>query len=156
MKFRGYTELSKQEALKALDWMPRERDKGFMAGRMVGGAVNRTYTRVDGDRFQISRTAGMGSAVCSGRVSEANGVAVIDLLVTFGLVSAGFWLLLAMGLFFGATAYYVYGDLYMAVVALGLSVTSLIWYWFARWDARYLMSAVSERLGGVEWTRVSS
>ena len=142
-------------ALEALDWMPKERDKSFMAGRIIGGAVDRTYTRVDGDRFQISRTAGMGpSVVCGGRVSEANGVAVIHLRVTFGVVSAGFWLLLAACLLLGATAYYFAGNTYMAVVLLGLSAVSFIWYRFWLWDAGYLRSALSEQLGGVEWTRI--
>ena len=155
MEYRGYANMSRKDALEALDWMPKERDRSFMAGRMVGGAIDRTYTRVDGDRFQISRTAGMGpSVVVSGKVTESNSVAVIDIKVTFGLVSASFWVLLAVGLLLGALAYYFSANTYMAVVALGLSAVSFIWYWFVLWDAGYLRTQLSETLDGVEWTRI--
>ncbi len=154
MNFVGYTDLSKEEALEALDWMPKERGKGFMAGRMAGAGVNRTYTRVDGDRFQISRTAGMGlSVVCSGVVGESHGKAVISLRVTCGVVPAGFWLLLGLGLLAGSAAYYSSDKTYEAVVCLGLSAVSLLFYWFKLWDAGYLREQLSACLGGIEWER---
>lgn len=154
MKFVGYTNLSREEALEALDFMPKEREKSFMGGRMVGGAVNRTYTRVDGDRFQISRTAGMGpSAVCSGVVNERNGTALISLRVSFGVVSAGFWLLLAVVLLSVSAACYLSDNHYWAAVSLGVSAVSFIWWRFRFWDASYLREQLSDCLGGVEWER---
>ena len=93
MTYIARLNVSKADTIRRIDSMPKERGSDFLAGVIAGGAVNKTYTRVDGDQFQISRTAGMGpSVVCSGTVSEQYGQSVITLRTTYGLIPVHLWL----------------------------------------------------------------
>ena len=137
--------------------MPKERGSDFLAGAIAGGAVNRTYTRVDGDRFQISRTAGMGpSVVCSGTVSEQYGQSVITLRTTYGLVPVHVWLDLSLVALLAAVLAFVFLGLEFAVLAwtlIGISIV-LGGYWcFKLWDAQFLRAVLSKHLEGVRWSQ---
>ena len=133
--------------------MPKERGTDFFAGRITAGAVNRTYTRVDGDQFQVSRTAGMGSpVVVSGKVTDdESGGAKVYLTTTFGPWPLG--TLLVAGIFLLALAVYlVYEQAYFnAAASLIASGAAVYWYGMKFWDARYLRSELSKCLGGVTW-----
>ena len=152
MNLRGYSKLSMQDALQALDEMPKERGgKGYYAGRHVRSAVGRTYTRMDGDRFQISQTAGMASAVCSGVVSESGGKTVIDLAVTEGLIPSRYWLMLVViPALLVPVMYFLFGWM-AAAGALVLFFGALHGYMIRRVDVSFLLTCLSDVLGGVEW-----
>ena len=156
MNLRGYCTLSMQEALQALDGMPKERDMGYYEGRAAAAGLDRTYTRMDGDRFEISQTAGMASAVLSGLVSESGSRTVIDLTVTYGLVPNRYWLKLSTLLVLLAPIMYVWIGWEEALVALVLGLAALIPYIMGRTDVSFVLSRLSETLGGVEWERVPS
>ena len=153
MNLRGYPKLSMQEALQALDEMPKERDTGHYAGRAATAGLGRTYTRVDGDRFEISQTAGMASAVVSGLVSESGGRTVIDLAIYFGLVPNRYWLRLSVLLVLIAPIMYAWLGWETALVAFVLGFTALLPYMVGRSDVNFVLSRLSETLGGVEWQR---
>ena len=143
-----------QDALQALDEMPKERDTGHYAGRAAAHGLGRTYTRMDGDRFEISQTAGMASAVLSGLVSESGGRTVIDLTVYYGLVPNRYWLKLSALLVLLAPIMYAWTGWEEALVALVLGFAALIPYSMGRSDVNFVLSRLSETLGGVEWKRV--
>ena len=153
MNLRGYPKLSMQEALQALDEMPKERDTGHYAGRAATAGLGRTYTRMDGDRFEISQTAGMASAVVSGLVSESGGRTVIDLAIYFGLVPNRYWLRLSVLLVLIAPIMYAWVGWETALVAVVLGFAALIPYMAGRSDVNFVLSRLSEALGGVEWQR---
>ena len=145
--------MSAAEVISALDSMPKERGSGFMSGRIVAGAINRTYTRVDGDQFQVSRTAGMGSTVvASGKVAEDDdGGSVVFLTTTFGAWPLG--TLLVVAVFLLALAIYLVHlqEYFNAVAAVIASGTAIYWYGMKYWGASYLRSEISKFLGGVKW-----
>jgi hypothetical protein len=118
MTYSARLNLSKADTIRLIDSMPKERGSDFFAGVIAGGAVIRTYTRVDGDQFQISRTAGMGpSVVCSGRVSEQYGQSVITLRTSYGLVPVHVWLSLSLIALLAAVLLFVYLGRGYAVLA---------------------------------------
>ena len=137
--------------------MPKERGSDFLAGAIAGGAVNRTYTRVVGDQFQISRTAGMGpSVVCSGTVSEQYGQSVITLRTTYGLVPVHVWPVLSlMALLAGVLAFAFLGRelAVLAWISIGVSVVLGSYWWFKLWDAQFLRGELSKYLEGVRWSQ---
>ena len=145
--------MSAAEVISALDRMPKERGSDFYAGRTVAGAVNRTYTRVDGNQFQVSRTAGMGSrVVVSGKaMDDDNGGAVVFLATTFGAWPLG--TLLVAGIFLLALGVYlVYArEFFYAAYSALAAGACIFWYAMKFWDARYLRSQISEYLGGITW-----
>ncbi len=143
-----------QDALQALDDMPKERDMGYYEGRAAAAGLDRTYTRMDGDRFEISQTAGMASAVISGLVSESAGRTVIDLSVYYGLVPNRYWLKLAVLLALLAPIMYAWTGWEEAVIALVLGFAALTPYIIGRSDVNFVLSRLSEALGGVEWRPV--
>lgn len=146
--------MSAADAIRAIDAMPKERGSDFAAGRHAAASVNRTYTRVDGNQFQVSTTAGMGSpVVVSGKVTDdESGNAMLFLSTSFGNVPlgpsfiAGF-VVLAIGLYFANA-----GEYYLAAALVIMS--GYVFNWFARKlrEARYLRSEISRYLGGVDWT----
>ena len=153
MKHAAKVSMTAAEAIGAIGSMPKERGTDFFAGRMVAGAVDRTYTRVDGNQFQVSRTAGMGlSAVVSGKVKDdENGGAVVLLSTTFGIWPLGVLIVAAVFLL-ALGAYIVYArEFFYAAASAFASGVSIFWYLINSWDARYLRSKVSDRLGGVAW-----
>ncbi len=149
--------MSKAAVIRLIDSMPKERGTDFFAGTIVAGAVNRTYTRVDGDRFQISRTAGMGpSVVCSGQVSEIHGQSVITLRTTYGLVPVHAWLALSLvALVAAATLIAIRGQELAASAwtAVGFSFVLACYWRFKLWDAKFLRSELSKYLEGARWSR---
>ncbi len=145
--------MSAAEVISALDSMPKERGSGYMSGRIAAGAINRTYTRVDGDQFQVSRTAGMGSTVvASGKVADDDGGgSVVFLTTAFGAWPLG-TLLVAAVFLLGLAMYLVYlREYFNAVAAVIASGTAIYWYRMKFWGASYLRSEISKYLGGVEW-----
>ena len=153
MKHTARVAMTAAEAIGSIGDMPKERGTDFFAGRMAAGAVVRTYTRVDGNQFQVSRTAGMGiSAVVSGKVTDdENGGAVVLLSTTFGIWPLGMLLVAAIFLL-ASGAYFAYArEFFYAFASVFASGVSIFWYWVNYWDARYLRSKVSDRLGGVDW-----
>ena len=153
MKHTARTPMAAAEVIGAIDGMPKERGGDFYAGKMVAGAVNRTYTRVDGDRFQVSRTAGMGSpVVVSGKVTDdGNGGAVVSLTTTFGLWPLGTFLVVGI-LLLALGVYFVYArEFFYAATSAVASTVPFGWYRTKSWDARYLRSELSKYLGGISW-----
>ena len=153
MKHRAKVAKTVAEAIRAIDSMPKERGTDFYAGRTVSRSVNRTYTRIDGDQFQVSRTAGMGSpVVVSGKIADDDsGNAVIFLSTSFGFLPLGSslaaaFVVLAIGLYFLNA-----GKLYLAASFAILSAYAFSWFVGKFWEARYLRSKLSEHLGGVTW-----
>ena len=150
--------ISKAAAIQLIDSMPKERGSDFLAGPMAGAAVNRTYTRVDGDRFQISRTAGMGpSVVCSGEVSEQYGQSVITLRTTYGLVPVHAWLGLSLVTLIVAVVLLTVTGPDHAVFAwtsIGIAFVLGGYWWFKHWDAHFLRSELSKYLPGAKWSRI--
>ncbi|MDJ0710109.1 MAG: hypothetical protein QNJ14_06955 [Woeseiaceae bacterium] len=157
MTYMARMDCSKAAAIQLIDSMPKERGSDFLAGPIARGAVNRTYTRVDGDRFQISRTAGMGSSVvCSGDVSEDYGRSVITLRFTYGLVPIYTWPILSLVALLAAVLLIaVLGNesAALAWALVGFSLVLVGYWWFKLWDARFLISELSKRLNGVRWVR---
>ena len=149
--------ISKAATIRLIDSMPKERGSDFLAGAIAGGAVNRTYTRVEGDQFQISRTAGMGpSVVCSGTVSEQYGQSVITLRTTYGLVPVHVWPVLSlMALLAGVLAFAFLGRelAVLAWISIGVSVVLGSYWWFKLWDAQFLRGELSKYLEGVRWSQ---
>ncbi len=153
MKHAARTNMSAAEVISALDSMPKERGSGFMSGRIVAWGTNRTYTRIDGDQFQVSRTAGMGSTVvASGKVvDEEGGGAAVFLTTTFGAWPLGTLLVVAVFLLVLA-AYLVYlREYFNAVAAVIASGVSVFWYGMKFSGAWYLRSEISKHLDGIEW-----
>lgn len=157
MTYIARLNISKAATLRLIDSMPKERGSDFLAGAIAGVAVNRTYTRVDGDQFQMSRTAGMGpSVVCSGTVSEQYGQSVITLRTTYGLVPVHVWLALSlMALLAGVLAFAFLGRelAVLAWTSIGFSVVLGGYWWFKLWDAQFLRSELSKYLEGVRWSQ---
>ncbi len=145
--------MSAADVISALDGMPKERGSGFMSGRIAASSVNRTYTRVDGDQFQVSKSAGMGSpVVVSGKVTDDdNGGAVVFTTTSFGLWPLG--ALLAAGMLLWAVGvYFLNARVFTAAATsfvlsgfpIGMFIGNLR-------DARFLRSEISKHLGGIEW-----
>ena len=157
MTYIARLSISKAATIRLIDSMPKERGSDFLAGPIAGGAVNRTYTRVDGDRFQISRTAGMGpSVVCSGEVSEQYGQSVITLRTTYGLVPVHVWLGLSLiALVAAVLSIAILGQGYavLAWISVGISIVLGSYWWFKLWDAQFLRSELSKYLEGARWSR---
>ena len=140
------------DVLHAIDQMPKERGSDFLAGVVAGWANGRTYTRVDGNRFQVSRSAGMGTfTVISGDVSEEFSRTFITIFTTYGLVPVLTWLVTGICLSIGALALLFFGYFFYSLNVFLLSVAAFIWFFFKRSDAKYLRSEVSKRLGGLRW-----
>ena len=153
MKHTAKVAMTAAEAIRAIDGMPKERGTDFYAGRMTADSVNRTYTRVDGDQFQVSRTAGMGSpVVASGKISDdGNGGAIVALSTTFGFLPLGTmffggFVILAIGLYFANA-----GELYPAATCVIGSAFAFGTFVKKLWEARYLRSELSKYLGDIEW-----
>ena len=157
MTYIARLSISKAATIRLIDSMPKERGSDFLAGAIAGGAVNRTYTRVDGDRFQISRTAGMGpSVVCSGTVSEQYGQSVITLRTTYGLVPVHFWLGLSLVTLLAAVLTFAILGQEFAVLAwmsVGISIVLGGYWWFKLWDAQFLRGELSKYLEGANWSQ---
>ena len=156
LEYRGTTHLSKDAVLDAIGFMPTERGTDFYSGVMVGNAINRTYTRVDGDRFQISRNAGMNTplgaaVVCSGRVSEDGGKTIIYTRFTAGVIPVALWLWLAAASLLAAIFVSLTFSPVDALILFLAPVPLVAFYSFKRWEQRWLRSVLSERLGGVDW-----
>ena len=153
MKHIAKTTMTAAEVIGAIDSMPKERGSDFYAGRMAAGAVTRTYTRVDGYQFQVSRTAGMGSpVVVSGRVmDDERGGAVVYLTTTFGAWPLGTFLLVGI-ILLALGAYLVYAREFLhAAASMVASTVPFGWYRAKSRDSRYLRAELSERLGGISW-----
>lgn len=159
MTYIARLNISKADTIRRIDSMPKERGSDFLAGVIAGGAVNRTYTRVDGNQFQISRTAGMGpSVVCSGTVSEQYGQSVITLRTTYGLVPVHLWLGLAlMALLAAILVFATLGPEFtvLAWTSIGFSIVLGAYWWFKLWDAQYLRGELSKYLEGARWSQNS-
>jgi hypothetical protein len=156
MTYIARLNLSKAATLQLINSMPKERGSDFLAGAIAGGTVNRTYTRVDGNRFQISRTAGMGpSVVCSGEVSEQYGQSVITLQTTYGLVPVHVWLVLSIIAVVAAillVAILGRGYAVFAWMLAGFSLVLGVYWLFKLWDAQFLRSELSKYLKGARWS----
>ena len=144
--------MSVDEVIEALDKMPKERKTDFVAGKLTPLSIARTYTRVDGKRFQVSRTAGYGSDVtCTGVVTEAKGRTRISLLTTFGLFPN--WLAYLGAVVCLGIAYIPLrdGDYFHTAVAVlaAIAFVSLVALRFS--EARFLRKEVSKYLGDVPW-----
>ena len=157
MTYIARLNIPKAAAIRLIESMPKERGSDFLAGAIAGGAINRTYTRVDGDRFQISRTAGMGpSVVCSGEVSEQYGQSVITLRTTYGLVPVHVWLGLSLMVLLGAVLVFVFLGREFATLAwtsIGISFVLGGYWWFKLWDAQFLRGELSKYLDGATWSQ---
>ncbi len=157
MTYIARLSMPKSAAIKLLDAMPKERGSDFLAGVIAGGVVNRTYTRVDGDRFQISRTAGMGSSVvCSGEISDQHGQSVVMLRTTYGMLPLQGWPALSLLALIGAVLFYMVFGRDLAALAwgsAGVSVLSSGLWWFKLWDANFLRNELSKHLNGARWVR---
>lgn len=157
MTYIARLSMSKSTVVRLIDSMPKERGSDFLAGVFVGRAVNRTYTRVDGDEFQISRTAGMGpSVVCSGKISEQYGQSVIILDTTYGVIPIQVWPALALAALIGAVMFIgLLGASYAETAWTMLGVSCLLGglWWFKLWDAKFLRGELSKYLEGARWLR---
>lgn len=155
MDYIARLNFAKADTIRRIDAMPKERGSDFLAGAIAGGAVNRTYTRVDGDRFQISRTAGMGpTVICSGTVSEQYGQSVIMLRTTYGLILVHVWLGLSLIALLAAVLMFQTMEPEFAVLAwtsIGISVVFGGYWWFKLWDAQFIRSELSKHLEGAHW-----
>ena len=157
MTYIARLNISKADTIRLIDSMPKERGSDFLAGAIAGGAVNRTYTRVEGDQFQISRTAGMGpSVVCSGSVSEQYGQSVITLRTTYGLIPIHTWLGLSLTALLAAVLVFALVGPEFSVLAcssIGMSIVLGGYWWFKLWDAQFLRGELSKYLEGARWSR---
>ena len=153
MKHSAETSLSVEEVLQAIDRMPKERGSDFMAGSVAGAAIDRTYTRVEGNRFQVSRTAGMGpSVVCSGEVSDEQGKTVIYLSTTYGILPNAVWLVLGTLLSVVTAIVFARGNPLLAGSIAMASVASFSQFAVKLIDARYLRAEISKYVHRLSWT----
>lgn len=141
--------------IQLLDEMPKERRTDYVAGKLAPSIVGRrTFTRVDGNKFQISRTAGLGSAACcTGIVASEGSNTIINLRTTFGIIPNAAYV--ALALFLGALSidFYMSDEYLIAGFCLALAATTMGYRSLRLFDAKCLRQAVSEQLGGVEWKR---
>ena len=157
MTYIARLNISKADTIRLINSMPKERGSDFLAGAIAGGAVNRIYMRVEGDQFQISRTAGMGpSVVCSGSVSEQYGQSVITLRTSYGLIPIHAWLGLSLTALFAAVLVFASMGQEFAVLAwtsFGMSIVFGGYWWLKLWDAQFLRGELSKCLEGARWSR---
>ena len=153
MKHIVRCEMSAAEVIGALDGMPKERGSDFMAGRIAAASVNRTYTRVDGDQFQISKSAGMGSpVVVSGKVTDdESGGAVVFMTTSFGLWPLGAFIVAGIILWAAGVYFLNAGVFTVAATSFVLSGFPIGSFIGKLRDARFLRSEISKYLGGAEW-----
>ena len=144
--------------MSALDKMPKERRTDFVAGKLAPSSVGRrTFTRVDGNKFQISKTAGLGSdACCSGVVISENGKTIIDLRTTFGIFPHAAYVGLALALFAVSIGFFAYGEYVISGVSLVGAVTAIGYRALRLYDAKFLRNELKRQISGIEWKRVSN
>ena len=154
MIFEAVLTQSKASALAAIGKMPKERGSDFGAGRIAGASLHRTYTRINGDQFQISENAGMGGApVGNGLVTVEYGTTVVRVEFVYAFVpNRAFLVLSVLALASLPLVYMWFGwfvTLLAGIVALGFGMV------FVRNEAvcRFMLAELSKYLDSAHWRR---